>query len=204
MRRQFGSGDMKPTRFQHLKILGLYVAFAIGILSLFIVNEIISDDVGVKVLLGASILALAMVLVGTSALTSYRVGHTCETRLEGAASAGSVNAAGALIVAGALALLDVDFSELIIQITIASFLTGFFSSFVGSMGLGIPFTKPDDLQEDDLDDRTAVRPDRTMPATSSGDGYDWLQLEDGTTWYRVAGGFPDPNHWNPFEGEDAV
>ena len=188
-------GDLIRAR----NILGVYLSFSVGLVLLFVFNELATDDVGTTFLLGLSIFSIALLVLVISSLTSNWMGQTCDYKLQAALFSAGANMAGVVFIALALAVLEVDFSSLVIQIIIASGGTSVISSFTGSFGRDVPFTKSSDLDEDEYFAPRIEPPQRSIPAAYEENGYEWLHLDDGTTWFRVGGGFPDPNNWELYK-----
>ena len=188
-------GDLIRAR----NILGVYLSFSVGLVLLFVFNELATDDVGTTILLGLSIFSIALLVLVISSLTSNWMGQTCDYKLQSALFSAGANMAGVVFIALALAVLGVDFSSLVIQIIIASGGTSVILSFTGSFGRDVPFAKPSDLDEDEYFAPRIEPPQRSIPAAYEENGYEWLHLDDGTTWYRVGGGFPDPNNWELYK-----
>ena len=188
-------GDLIRAR----NILGVYLSFSVGLVLLFVFNELATDDVGTTILLGLSIFSIALLVLVISSLTSNCMGQTCDYKLQSALFSAGANMAGVVFIALALAVLGVDFSSLVIQIIIASGGTSVISSFTGSFGRDVPFAKSSDLDEDEYFAPRIEPPQRSIPAAYEENGYEWLHLDDGTTWYRVGGGFPDPNNWELYK-----
>ena len=188
-------GDLIRAR----NILGVYLSFSVGLVLLFVFNELATDDVGTTILLGLSIFSIALLVLVISSLTSNWMGQTCDYKLQSALYSAGANMAGVVFIALALAVLGVDFSSLVIQIIIASGGTSVISSFTGSFGRDVPFAKSSDLDEDEYFASRIEPPQRSIPAAYEENGYEWLHLDEGTTWYRVGGGFPDPNNWELYK-----
>ena len=177
-----------------LKVLGIYSSFTIGLILMYGLNYLVADDIGIQILFGLSLSSIPTILLAISALTSHSIGKECEYRLNGAFHSGGVNALGALIVVSGLAIIGSNFFELFFQIVIGIIFTSFIGSMIGSIGRDIPFS--DKNLEDTYYNQTAIQsPNKFQEATYSEDGYEYLDLGDGSKWYRVAGGFPEPNNW---------
>ena len=187
---------------QFVKVIGIYIALTVGFLIMFMINSIVLDNLEIEILFATSILSLPMLLLVISALTSYSYASISyyEYRIQGAILSGATNSAGVIIVAFGLAIIDVNISELVFQIIIGVFVAGFIASISGSIGTETPYRNTD-FDEFDLQQEIIQSPDRSTPAGYSKDGYEWLHLQDGTTWYRVGGGFPDPNKWQLYQTE---
>ena len=176
------------------KVLGIYSSFTVGLILMYGLNHLVSDDIGIQILFGLSLSSIPTILLMISALTSHSIGKDCEYRLNGALHSGGVNALGALIVVSGLAIIGSNFFELFFQIVIGIIFTSFIGSMIGSIGRDIPFSDKD--IEDTYYDQTIIQsPNKFQEATYSENGYEYLNLGDGSKWYRVAGGSPEPNNW---------
>lgn len=191
---------MSNDKDQALKVLGIYFSFTIGLIIIYVINTIDTDDIGIQILFGLSIASIPTLLLVISALTSHSIGNTCEYRLQGAIYSGGINSVGVLVVVTGLAIIGANLFGLVLQIVFATFVTGFIASMSGSIGTNIPFSSSD-FEETDFQQKMIEPPDRSTPSAYSKDGYEWIHLEDGTTWYRFGGGFPDPNTWNLHQPE---
>ncbi|MGB1548920.1 MAG: hypothetical protein ACPHA0_01065 [Candidatus Poseidoniaceae archaeon] len=177
-----------------MKVLGIYSSFTVGLILMYGLNYLVSDEIGIQILFGLSLSSIPTILLMISALTSHSIGKDCEYRLNGALHSGGVNALGALIVVLGLAIIGSNFFELFFQIVIGIIFTSFIGSMIGSIGRDIPFSDRD--IEDNYYNQTIIQsPNKFQEATYSENGYEYLNLVDGSKWYRVAGGFPDPNNW---------
>tara|TARA_B000000609_G_scaffold9715_1_gene6083 strand:+ start:528 stop:1124 length:597 start_codon:yes stop_codon:yes gene_type:complete len=177
-----------------MKVLGIYSSFTVGLILMYGLNHLVSDDIGIQILFGLSLSSIPTILLMISALTSHSIGKDCEYRLNGALHSGGVNALGALIVVSGLAIIGSNFFELFFQIVIGIIFTSFIGSMIGSIGRDIPFSDKD--IEDTYYDQTIIQsPNKFQEATYSENGYEYLNLGDGSKWYRVAGGSPEPNNW---------
>ena len=181
--------------FPFVRILGIYVSLTIGIIILFGINELFDDDIAGKFFVATSVLALPMILILLSVLTSHEIGKNCKTRIQGATIAGGINSLGVIVVRIGLVVIGLDFSEMVIQLIFASFASGFLGSLSGSLGTKIPFSKPTAGKSVEYHEPKNEPPSRFAPASYSDAEYEWLHQEDGTIWYRTEGGFPDPNKW---------
>jgi hypothetical protein len=192
-----------------INIVGIYLSFSVGLVLLFVFNDLITDDIGTTFVLALSIFSIALLIIVISCLTSNWMGQTCDYKLQSAYWSTAANLTGVVLVVFGLAIVGIDFSDLVIQILMASGGASFVSSLIGSYGRDVPFSKPRDEIRINKNKSYASRnktppPSKSFPASSEENGYEWLQLEDGTTWWRVAGGFPEPNGWefyNPETGE---
>ena len=177
-----------------MKVLGIYSSFTVGLILMYGLNHLVSDDIGIQILFGLSLSSIPTILLMISALTSHSIGKDCEYRLNGALHSGGVNALGALIVVSGLAIIGSNFFELFFQIVIGIIFTSFIGSMIGSIGRDIPFSDKD--IEDTYYDQTLIQsPNKFQEATYSENGYEYLNLGDGSKWYRAAGGSPEPNNW---------
>ena len=177
-----------------LKILGIYSSFTVGLMLMYGMNYLVTDDISIQILFGLSLSSIPTILIMISALTSHSIGRECEYKINGALHSGGVNALGALIVVSGLAIIGSNFFELFFQILIGIIFTSFIGSMIGSVGRDIPFSDKD--MEDTYYEQTMIQsPNKFQEATYSKEGYEYLNLGDGSKWYRVAGGFPEPNNW---------
>ena len=177
-----------------MKVLGIYSSFTVGLILMYGLNYLVSDDIGIQILFGLSLSSIPTILLMISALTSHSIGKDCEYRLNGAFHSGGVNALGALIVVSGLAIIGTNFFELFFQIVVGIIFTSLIGSMIGSIGRDIPFSDKD--VEDTYYDQTIIQsPNKFQEATYSENGYEYLNLGDGSKWYRVAAGFPEPNNW---------
>jgi hypothetical protein len=187
-------------------IVGIYFSFSFGLVLLFVFNDLITDDIGTTFVLGLSIFSIALLIIVISCLTSNWMGQTCDYKLQSAYWSAAANLTGVVVIVLGLAIMGIDFSDLVIQILIASGGASIVSSLIGSYGRDVPFLKPRDGIRLDKNKSFAPKkrtppPSKSFPASSEENGYEWLQLEDGTTWWRVAGGFPEPNNWELYKND---
>ena len=194
------SGDFIRAR----NILGIYLSFSVGLVLLFVINELATDDLKTSFLLSLSIFSITLLVLVISSLTSNWMGQNCDYKLQSALLSAGANMLGVILIALGLAVLGVDlsslnFSSLVFQIIIASGFTSVISSLIGSIGRDVPFAKSSDLNEDEYFAPQIDRPHRSIPAAYEENGYEWLHRDDGTTWFRIGGGFPDPNNWEQYE-----
>jgi hypothetical protein len=196
------NGESFNELFPFKRILGIYVSLTIGIIILFGINKLFDDDIAGKLFVATSVVAIPMILILLSTLTSHETGKNCKTRIQGATIAGSINSLGVIFVVIGLAIIGLDFSEMAIHAWIfASFASGFLGSLSGSLGTNIPFSKPIARESVEYHEPKNEPPSRLAPASFSDAGYEWLHQEDGTTWHRTEGGFPDPNKWIKYVAE---
>ena len=185
---------MSSNEHNILKILGIYSSFTVGLMLMYGMNHLVTDDISIQILFGLSLSSIPTILILISALTSHSIGRECEYKINGALHSGGVNSLGALIVVSGLAIIGSNFFELFFQILIGIILTSFIGSMIGSVGRDIPFSDKD--MEDTYYEQTMIQsPNKFQEATYSKEGYEYLNLGDGSKWYRVAGGFPEPNNW---------
>ena len=177
-----------------LKVLGIYSSFTVGLIVMYGLNHLVSDDIGIQILFGLSLSSIPTILLMISAFTSHSIGKDCEYRFIGALHSGGVNALGALIVLFGLAIIGSNFFDLFFQIEIGIIFTSFIGSMTGSIGRDIPFSDKN-IEDTYYDQNILQSPNKFQEATYSENGYEYLNLVDGSKWYRVAGGFPDPNNW---------
>ena len=180
-------------------ILGVYLSFSIGLVFLFVFNEIATDDLAMGIILRASLVSVPLVLLVIASLTSCWMGQTCDYKLQGMLYSSAFNMVGAILVSLALAILEHDIFPIITQIVFSLGIVCVLSSLIGGYGRNIPFAKSSDLDEDEYFELRIEPPQRSIPAAYEENGYEWLHLDDGTTWYRVGGGFPDPNNWELYK-----
>ena len=190
----YGQAFMSSNEYRVLKTLGIYFSFTVGLILMYGMNYLVTDDIGIQILFGLSLSSIPTILLLISALTSHSIGKECDYRLNGALHSGGVNALGVLIVVTGLAIIGSNFFDLFFQIVIGVIITSFIGSIIGSVGRDIPFSDKD--LEDTYYDQTVIQsPNKFQEATYSDGGYDYLTLGDGSKWYRVTGGIPEPNNW---------
>ena len=188
-------GDLIRAR----NILGIYISLTIGLLALFIFNELATDDLATAIFLRSSLVSVPLLLLVIASLSSCWMGQTCDYKLHGVLYSSGANMAGVILLGLGLAVIEYDIFPFIIQIVFSSVIVCVLSSLIGSYGRNNAFAKTSDLDEDDYFTPRIEPPQRSVPAAYEENGYEWLHLDDGTTWYRVGGGFPDPNNWELYK-----
>ena len=181
--------------FPLVRILGIYASLTIGMIVFFGINKLFDDDFAGQFFFATSVMAIPIILILLSVLTSHEIGKNCKTRIQGATIAGGINSIGVIFVRIGLVVIGLDFSEIVIQLICASFASGFLGSLSGSLGTKIPFSKPPAEKNVEYHEPKNEPPSRFDPASYSDAEFEWLHQGDGTTWYRTEGGFPDPNIW---------
>lgn len=185
--------DSPDELWPFVRILGLYVSLTIGMIIFFEINRLIDDIAGI-LFIATSAMAIPLILILLSTLTSYEIGKNCKTRVKGALMAGGINSLGVILVLLGVVISELDFSEMAIQLILASFVAGFGGSLSGSLGTTIPFSEPP-ISQSEYYPEPKEPPSILATASYSDAGHEWLYQQDGTAWYRVEGGFPDPNKW---------